>query len=150
MLLEDLSIMLDMSPLWQILLNGLIAGAIYALISSGLSLIYLTAKFFHFAHGGIIAIAAYLLFLFFSIWGLNFILSIIVAILISVLIGWSVNVLVYKQFRKRKVSNITILISGFSLLVMFQSLILIFFGGHIQVIGNFEWENGITLLGIVV
>jgi len=40
---------------FQLLINGLIAGAIYALVASGFSLIYSTNKFIHFAHGAVIA-----------------------------------------------------------------------------------------------
>jgi len=46
----------------QLLINGVIAGAIYALVASGFSLIYSTNKFVHFAHGGVIALSAYFLF----------------------------------------------------------------------------------------
>lgn len=35
----------------QLLINGLIAGAIYTLIASGFSLIYFTCRFVNFAHG---------------------------------------------------------------------------------------------------
>jgi len=139
-----------MSVILQLLFNGLIAGAIYALVASGFSLIYSTGKFFHFAHGGIIAFSAYLLYLLFSVLGLNFALSVILAVLLSSFLGWLVNVLVYKQLRKRKVSNITILISGFSLLVIFESLILMFFGADVKVIGDFEIQRGIDIFGAVV
>lgn len=39
----------DMLP--QLLVNGLIAGSIYALVALGFGLIYSTTRFFHFAHG---------------------------------------------------------------------------------------------------
>lgn len=35
----------------QLLLNGIIAGSIYALVALGFTVIYRTVKFFHFAHG---------------------------------------------------------------------------------------------------
>ncbi len=34
----------------QLLVNGIIAGSIYALIALGFTLIYKTVHFFHFAH----------------------------------------------------------------------------------------------------
>jgi len=37
----------------QLLINGIIAGSIYALIALGFTVIYRTVKFFHFAHGGL-------------------------------------------------------------------------------------------------
>ena len=44
----------------QFILNGLIAGSIYALIAIGFTVIYRTVKFFHFAHGVVYAAGAYL------------------------------------------------------------------------------------------
>ena len=53
----------------QLLINSLIAGAIYALVASGFSLIYSTCKFVHFAHGAVVAFSAYITYFLFSIWG---------------------------------------------------------------------------------
>lgn len=44
----------------QFLLNGIVAGCIYALVSLGFSIIYRTVKFFHFAHGVVYAAGAYI------------------------------------------------------------------------------------------
>ena len=45
--------------LQQLILNGIIAGSIYALIAIGFTVIYRTVKFFHFAHGVVYAAGAY-------------------------------------------------------------------------------------------
>ncbi|TET15168.1 MAG: hypothetical protein E3J82_01155 [Candidatus Thorarchaeota archaeon] len=44
----------------QLILNGVIAGSIYALIGLGFSVIYRTVKFFHFAHGIVYTAGAYI------------------------------------------------------------------------------------------
>ena len=44
-----------MSLFAQLLVNGIIAGAIYALVASGFSLIYNTCKFVNFAYGTVVA-----------------------------------------------------------------------------------------------
>jgi len=43
----------------QLVLNGVIAGAIYALVGLGFALAYRTVRFFHFAHGAVYAAGAY-------------------------------------------------------------------------------------------
>lgn len=43
----------------QFILNGVIAGSIYALIALGFSVIYKTVRFFHFAHGVVYTAGAY-------------------------------------------------------------------------------------------
>jgi branched-chain amino acid transport system permease protein len=45
--------------LQQLLVNGIIAGGIYALVALGFSVIYRTVKFFHFAHGIVYTAGAY-------------------------------------------------------------------------------------------
>lgn len=43
----------------QLLLNGLIAGSIYALIAVGFAVIYRTVRFFNLAHGVVYTAGAY-------------------------------------------------------------------------------------------
>lgn len=45
--------------LLQLIINGLIAGSIYALVALGFTIIYRTVKFFHFAHGVVYTAGAY-------------------------------------------------------------------------------------------
>jgi branched-subunit amino acid ABC-type transport system permease component len=134
----------------QIFINGLIAGAIYALVASGFSLIYSTCKFVHFAHGAVISLTAYFLFFLFSISGLNFWLSIIFALIFSVLVGWLMNKIVYEKFRKRKTSSTILLIASFALLILLESLILILFGADIKTIGYIKISKGLEFLGAII
>jgi branched-chain amino acid transport system permease protein len=134
----------------QIFINGLIAGAIYALVASGFSLIYSTCKFVHFAHGAVISLTAYFLFFLFSILGLNFWLSIIFTLIFSVLVGWLMNKIVYEKFRKRKASSTILLIASFALLILLESLILMLFGADIKTIGYIKISKGLEFLGAII
>ena len=134
----------------QLLINGLIAGAIYALVSSGFSLIYSTCKFVHFAHGSAIAFSAYMLFLLFSTFGINFWIGVILAICLTSLFGIAINSIVYKSLRKRKASGVILLIASFALLILVESLILIFFGADVKTIVFISVEKGIDFLGAVI
>jgi branched-chain amino acid transport system permease protein len=133
----------------QLLINGLIAGAIYALVAAGFSLIYSTCKFIHFAHGATIAVSAYSLFYFFSSLQINFWLSVTLTIVFTGLFGLFLN-LIYKQFRKKKASNVILLIGSFALLILFESLILIFFGADVKTIGYIKIAKGIEILGAII
>lgn len=59
----------------QLLINGVIAGSIYALIGLGFAIIYRTVKFFHFAHGVVYTAGAYLAYTLVFSLGFNAILS---------------------------------------------------------------------------
>jgi branched-subunit amino acid ABC-type transport system permease component len=135
---------------FQLLLNGLIAGAIYALVASGFSLIYSTCKFVHFAHGGTIAFSAYFLYFLFSTLGLNFWLAVILTIIFAGLFGYLTNIIVYKELRRKKASNAILLIASFALLIFFESLILMLFGADVKTIGFLQVKKGVDFLGAII
>ena len=135
---------------FQLLINGLIAGAIYALVASGFSLIYSTCKFIHFAHGATIAFSAYFLYFLFSGLGLSFGLSVIFAIIFASFLGWLMNKIVYKKLRKRKTSNVILLMASFALLIFFESLILMLFGADVKTIGLIKIAKGLEFLGAII
>lgn len=134
----------------QLLVNGLIAGAIYALIAAGFSLIYSTCKFIHFAHGATVAVAAYILYFLFSLLGLNFWFSIILTIILTGGFGWLVNKIIYEKLRKRNASNVILLIASVALLILFESLILLFFGADVKTIGFIKIAKGWEFLGAII
>jgi branched-chain amino acid transport system permease protein len=134
----------------QLLINGLIAGAIYALVASGFSLTYSTCKFIHFAHGATIAFSAYFLYFLFAMLGLNFWLSVIFAIVFAAILGLLMNILVYKQLRNRKASSVILLIASFALLIFLESLILLLFGADVKTIGYIKIAKGMEFLGAVI
>jgi branched-chain amino acid transport system permease protein len=59
----------------QLLLNGIIAGSIYALIALGFTVIYKTVRFFHFAHGVVYTAGAYFAYSLSMSLGFNQLLS---------------------------------------------------------------------------
>ncbi len=134
---------------YQILTNGLIAGAIYALVAAGFSLIYSTTKFVHFAHGAVIAMSAFMLYFFYSVLGLNFYLSSGLTILSAIIIGLLVDTLVYRPLRKRRASNAIILIASVGALIIIESLNQIFFGADVKSI-NFLNNSASLNFGPIV
>jgi branched-chain amino acid transport system permease protein len=141
----------------QLIINGLIAGSIYALAASGFSLVYHVIKFLHFAQGATITISAYAFFFFMDILGLNFVLGMLMAIIASIFVTWLMNVLLYKPLRKRKATNVISLIASLSLLIFFVSLILAIFGSSTKTLSvsrnNFTIDTGfftITFIQIIV
>lgn len=134
----------------QLLINSVIAGAIYSLVASGFSLIYSTNKFIHLAHGSVVAVAAYIAFLFSSLWGLNFWLSIILTIIFSGTLGWLINKTIYQTLRKKKANNAILLIASMALLILLESLILLLFGADIKILGYIKIAKGFEILGAII
>jgi len=71
------------------LMNGLAIGAIYALITSGLSLIYGILRILHVAHAGVYTIGAYVGLTVYSLSG-----SLVIAILASMAVCSIVGILI--------------------------------------------------------
>jgi branched-chain amino acid transport system permease protein len=91
-----------------------------------------------------------MLFLLFSTFGINFWIGVILAICLTSLFGIAINSIVYKSLRKRKASGVILLIASFALLILVESLILIFFGADVKTIGFISVEKGIDFLGAVI
>jgi len=139
-----------MSIFLQLLINGLVAGAIYALVASGFSLIYSTCKFIHFAHGATVAFSAYFLYFIFFIVGWPFLLAILFAIIFGAGVGWLMNFLVYERLRQRQASSVILLIASVALLFLLESLILMFFGADVKTIGYIKVAKGLEFFGAII
>lgn len=136
-----------MSTFIQLLINGIIAGAIYALVASGFSLIYSTNKFVHFAHGGVISISAYVLYVLFSKTGINFYLAVLLTIIFSIFLGYIINEIIYAPLRKRKASSSVMLVASLGVLILIESLNLLIFGADLKKNQFIAIRQGINIFG---
>jgi branched-chain amino acid transport system permease protein len=134
----------------QLLINGLITGAIYALVSSGFSLIYSVCKFVHFAHGVVVTLSGYFLYFLFLKLGFNFWFSVILSIVFASLLGFLIDKIIYKELRKRKASNTILLIASVALLIFFESLILILFGADVKTISYIKISKGLEIFNAII
>jgi branched-chain amino acid transport system permease protein len=135
------------STFLQLLINGLVAGSIYALIASGFSLIYSTNKFVHFAHGGVISISAYILYLLFSKLGIDFYLAAFLTIVSSAVIGYIINKIIYAPLRKKNASSSVMLVASLGVLILIESLNLLFFGAELKTIQFITIKQGLNIFG---
>jgi len=139
-----------MNILPQLLINSLIAGAIYALIASGFSLIYSVVNFIHFAYGAIFLIAPYLAYTFYKMIGLPFYLAVIIAISGCAILGILIDQLIYKSLRSRKSANLTYLISSLGVFVFLQSLVQLIFGAEIKTLRFSPIQKGVEIFSAII
>jgi branched-chain amino acid transport system permease protein len=76
-----------MQVFFQTLIGGLSLGAVYALVAMGFSLVYRTMGLVNFAHGDVVMIGAYVASTFYMSAKLPFALAIVLAIVVTGLIG---------------------------------------------------------------
>ncbi|MFA6269435.1 MAG: branched-chain amino acid ABC transporter permease [archaeon] len=139
-----------MSLFLQLLLNGLIAGAIYSLVAAGFSLIYSTNKFVHFAHGAVVAFSAYVAYFIFSSLKLDFAWVIILTIFFSGAFGFALYKFAYAPLRKRHASSAVLLVASVALLILFESIILLVFGADVKSINLIKVEKGLEFFGAII
>lgn len=129
---------MDIIP--QLVLNSIIAGAIYMLIALGFNLIYGATKFFNLAHGVMAAIGGYAVFYFATALGWNLYSSIVIGIFLAGVIGFILDKFIYLPLRKRKASNTIFLVASLGILTAIQAIIAIIFSSQFQTLS----ENVIT------
>ncbi len=120
----------------QLILNSIIAGAIYSLIALGFNLIYGATKFFNLAHGVMAAIGGYSVFYFAKTLGWNLWLVVIIGVLLAGLIGYELDKIIYKPLRKRKASNMVLLVASLGAFTALQAIIAILFTSQFQVLSD--------------
>jgi branched-chain amino acid transport system permease protein len=107
------------------LVNGLNAGSIYALIALGYTMVYGIAKMINFAHGDIIMIGAYIVWLCIAVLNLPIIISLVVGIFVCALLGILIEKIAYKPLRKS--SPLSVLITAIGVSYFLQSASLLIF-----------------------
>jgi branched-chain amino acid transport system permease protein len=121
---------MDLSTLQNLLVTGLLRGGLYALMAIGLALVFGVMNICHFAHGEFYVIGAYAAYFAYAVYGLNPILAIVIAMLISFLAGMIAEKIFLLPLRRRSKSdwimNSFLLTAGLS--VVLQSLFKIGWG----------------------
>lgn len=133
----------------QLLANGLIAGAIYALMASSFSLVFNIVKFMDFSPGAIYVLAAFGAFFFNIVLGLNFFVALILSLIIVSLAAVVINKTVYKPIRERKGSNFILLLASFGVFLIVTGIILLLFGAQVKTFG-LPIEKGYDIFGALV
>jgi len=112
-----------------IIVNGLIGSGVYALLAVGFSLIFGAARIINLAHTAFYMLAAYFIFTFASVLGLDPILSAFVAAIAVAIIG----VLVYKFVIDRvRAHETAVLIVTVAIAIIIQEAVVAAFGGHFR------------------
>jgi branched-chain amino acid transport system permease protein len=122
----------------QLVVNSIIAGAIYTLIALGFNLIFGATKFLNMAHGVVAAVGAYTVFFLAQSFGVSAIFSAIIGILVAGGFGVLTDVLVYQPLRRRHASQFVLLVASLGVFTVLQALIAMIFTSQFKTlsIGN--------------
>lgn len=127
------------------LINGLSLGGIYAMIALGYTMVYGIAKMLNFAHGDIIMVGGYVIYVFMSFH--NPLLAILMAVICCVILGIVIEKVAYKPLRGA--SPLAVLITAIGVSYLLQSLAQIIFGSASKMVTVYEFGS-IKLFGISI
>ena len=129
------------------LINGLSLGGVYAMIALGYTMVYGIAKLLNFAHGDVIMVGGYTLFVFVAasvpsfipepVWAILMpIIAILASILVCIALGVTMERVAYRPLRGA--SPLAVLITAIGVSYLLQSLALIIFGATTRVVEVFK------------
>ncbi len=127
------------------LINGLSLGGIYAMIALGYTMVYGIAKMLNFAHGDIIMVGGYVIYVFMAMH--NPLFAILMAVVFCVLLGITVEKIAYKPLRGA--SPLAVLITAIGVSYLLQSLAQIIFGSATKMVTVYDFGS-IKFLGATV
>lgn len=106
-----------MSLVFSQLVNGLQLGSIYALVALGYSMVYGIILLLNFAHGDIIMVGAYTVYYSMTMFGFHPIVSVLLAVIISTLLGVTIEKVAYTPLRSAPRLSLLITAIGISFLL---------------------------------
>ena len=118
----------------QLLLNGFVNGCAYALVALGFALIYNTTRIFHFVHGGIYVLSAYIFYSLYTYHQMPIWLAIPATLLIAAAIGIFIDLVIYRPLDKKKGSTMMHMLSSLGLYIIIVNVICMVYGNNSKIL----------------
>ena len=131
----------------QLIINGLLLGGIYALLSIGLTLIFGVLEVINFAHGEFLMISMYMTYWLFQAYGVDPYLSLVIIIPVFFLFGLFIQRLIIRPLLNDPPLNQIFATIGLGL--VFQNLALLFFKADFRAVKP-SYSNANILLGELI
>lgn len=110
------------------LVTGISLGSVYAIIALGYTMVYGIAKMLNFAHGDVIMIGGYVVFVSVSNLGINPYVAILISMAVCTVLGVVVEKVAYKPLRNA--SPLAVLITAIGVSYLLQNVALLIFGAN--------------------
>jgi branched-subunit amino acid ABC-type transport system permease component len=112
----------------QLLANGLVTGAVFALAAVGVSLIYGILRLVNFAYGDVMAIGAFAAFLFNVTLGLQMVVSTMLAMVVTAVLSVVLELVFWRPLRRRGAGFMSLFLASIGLALVLRELIFLVAG----------------------
>ena len=130
----------------QLVINGLLLGGIYALISIGLTLIFGVVRVVNFAHGEFLMLSMYATYFCYALFGLNPYVSLLITIPVMFLLGMLIDQIIIRPLREAPSYMQVFATVGLSIVLL--NLALFLFSGDYQSV-NMPFAKETLHLGVL-
>ena len=127
------------------LINGVSLGSVYAIIALGYTMVYGIAKMLNFAHGDILMVGSYVVFVTVSSMGLPPVLGVLLAVAACTLLGVVIERVAYKPLRNA--SPLAVLITAIGVSYFLENAALLIFGADTRSFTNVVTLPALKLAG---
>lgn len=107
----------------QLLVDGIVRGSNIVLLALGFSLAFGVSGVFHFAHGAIYTLAAYVVYQIYTLFGINLGVAVFGAFIVCTLVGAGIEAGIYRPLRERGTDRLLMVIVSLGILLVLQSII---------------------------
>ncbi|MDT5061146.1 MAG: branched-chain amino acid transport system permease protein [Acidobacteriota bacterium] len=127
----------------QLVVNGVIAGTMIALLAVGFTIMYMGSRFFVFTYGASYTWAAYTPLLLFNT--LPHIISAFIGIVVAIIIGVLLEAFIYSPTRKRGHSTLVLMLASIGAYTVLQNIISLFFGDLTRSVRYWTIQEGYSI-----
>ncbi len=110
-------------------ISGISLGSVYAIIALGYTMVYGIAKMLNFAHGDVIMVGGYIIFVSVANMGLPPVIAVAIAIVLCTILGVTIEKIAYKPLRNAA-SSLAVLITAIGVSYFLQNVALLIFGAN--------------------
>jgi len=120
----------------QFLINGLISGALIAIMAIGFWFIYRSTNLFHIAHGAVYTASVYIFFTLHVTLGSTLYLSFPIALTSGALLGLGMYFIVYRPLEKKNASAGINFISSLAIYIFMVNVIALIYGNETKILSE--------------
>ncbi len=133
--------------LFSQIINGLSVGSIYALVALGYSMVYGIVKLINFAHGELIMLGAYVVYVTLMLAGMPLWICVILAVVLTAIAGMLTERLAYRRLLDAGAPRISLLITALGVSMLLQNLAQIIFGSSAKAMPSIIPSDPVNFLG---
>ena len=133
-----------MSSFLSYVINGISLGSVYAIIALGYTMVYGIAKMLNFAHGDVIMVGGYIIFVSLYSFNLNPFVALLIAMILCTVLGVVIEKVAYKPLRGA--SSLAVLITAIGVSYLLQNLAQLIFSSNPKMFRKILDFGNVTLM----